>query len=192
MSEEQPKPGTSILIVGLTPDVLAHVRAVVAPHGMDARATTLVKLRADTLLYKPFVVLVDAYLYDFDPPSFDKLAHEVGAKVGIVGSAKEAEALLLQMLSPPTPSVASTPAEPDKPLTSTGRREFETAKYDVKTLNDALERMSRPRPEFTTAKYDAKTLEEALERMGAQRSDSEADEADDAASSDKIERPDDS
>lgn len=167
MSEErsnQPLPGASVLIVGLTPDVLARVAAVVAPHRLEARMTTLAKLQADTVHFKPLVVLVDAYLYDFDPKSFDKLAWEVGAKLGIVGSAKEAEALLLQML-PASPAMPQP--NRNEPKAAAGPREFTTAKYDAKTLNEALERMGAPRPEFTTAKYDAKTLHEALERMGA-------------------------
>ncbi len=165
MSEERPNPiasGTSVLIVGLTPDVFARVAAFVAPYGIEARTTTLVTLKTDAMQFQPIVFLVDAYLYDFDTSAFDKLAGDIGAKLGVVSNAKEAEEVLATMLAPTT--TIDTSAN-DAPQSTSGRQGFDTAKYDRKTIEEALERMGTKRPEFTTAKYDAKTLHEALERM---------------------------
>lgn len=170
MSAEQHKHASSwsILIVGLTNDVVARITACARPLGIEARATSLAKLQDDTAKYRPIVVFVDGYLYDFDPSAFDKLAQKVGAKLAVVSNAKEAETMLAQLLcSPPAPPASS--ARQTEPPPS--RREFETAKYDTKTLHDALARMQPPRPEFQTAKYDAKTLHEALERMSPKRLD---------------------
>ncbi len=175
MSNERPNqaaPGASVLVVGMTPDVLVRVAAFVAPYGIEARTTTLVKLPTDTAQFRPIVVLVDAYLYDFDTSAFDKLARDIGAKLGVVSNAKEAEEILAAMLdAPTTTSTTTTDVRASDELTSAGRQGFDTAKYDRKTIEDALERMGTKRPEFTTAKYDKKTLDEALERMNTKRSD---------------------
>jgi len=192
MSDERPNPpppGTSVLIVGLTSDVLARVAAFVAPHGMEARMTSLAKLHEDAPRFKPLVVLVDAYLYDFDPNAFDKLARAAGAKLGVVSNAKEAEELLEQMRRA---SIPPAPIASDEPKSVRGPREFDTAKYDAKTLHEALERMGSPRPEFTTAKYDAKTLHEAIERMGAPRRDDDTAKHDARALLEEIKRSDES
>jgi len=191
MSEERPKQtasGASVLLVGLTPDVLVHVSAFVAPHGIKARATTLVKLHQDTAQFKPIVVLVDAYLYDFDTNAFDKLAREIGAKLGVVSGAKEAEKVLATMLFAPTTTI--DPNANDGPKSAPGKQGFDTAKYDKKTIEDALERMGTKRPEFTTAKYDKKTLDEALERMNPKRSDQDTGKYDAAALIEAIKRSD--
>lgn len=169
MSEQRPNqspPGASVLLVGLTPDVLVRVTAFVAPYGIEARMTTLVKLHTDTAQFQPIVVLVDAYLYDFDTDAFDKLAGEIGAQLGVVSNAKEAEEVLTTMLAPTATNDADANANAnEEPKSAPSRQGFDTAKYDRKTIEEALERMGTKRPEFTTAKYDAKTLHEALERM---------------------------
>lgn len=162
----QSSAGASVLLVGLSADVFARVSDIVSPHGVQARTTSLAKLRDDTAKFKPFIVLVDAYLYDFDPQAFEKLARTIGAKLGIVSNVKDAENLVLRILNASSSSLArsssnSTPAP--------RRQDFETAKYDAKTLHDALGRMGGKRPEFDTARYDAKTLNEALERMSPKR-----------------------
>jgi hypothetical protein len=165
MSEERPNQSSSdasILLVGLMPDVFARAAAIVAPHGITARATTLAKLAADTAHFKPLVVLVDAYVYDFDSHAFDKLARDVGATLGVVGNAKEAEELLESMLRAPRPT-ESRPA--DEAKSAPARTEFVTAKYDVKTLNEALERMGANVSDRVTAKFDAKALCDEIKRL---------------------------
>jgi len=156
MSEELsnlPPPGASVLIVGLTPDVLARTAAILAPHSMEVRTSTLVSLRADATLFKPLVVFIDAYLYDFDPVSFDELATEVGAKLGVISNAKEAEALLARTLRTST----QTPAASADERKSSAPREFDTARYDAKTLHDALQRMGVPQFDEETSSSDAST-----------------------------------
>ncbi len=193
MNEERPKQTVSsgsILLVGLTPDVLVRVTAFVAPHGIEARSTTLVKLHLDTAQFQPIVVLVDAYLYDFDTSAFDKLASDIGAKLGVVSNAKEAEEMLANLLLAPTTTTAADALDALK--SASDRQGFDTAKYDKKTIDDALERMGSKRPEFTTAKYDKKTLDEALERMNPKRSDQDTGKYDAGALLEAIKRSDES
>lgn len=178
MSAERPNPsspGACVLIVGLRPDVLEHVSKALAPRGQHALVTSLARLREDTEQHKPIIVFVDAYLYDFDPKAFDKLALEAGAKLGVVSNAKEALALLekLQNAGPPK---ATAPNDSTKQ--GSRRQEFTTAKYDAKTLQDALERMSSKGLEFDTARYDAKALRKALKKMSAKISESETNQQD--------------
>ncbi len=165
--------GASVLIVGLNSNDVSRIAAAARPHGVEARATSLAKLQADTAQYRPIVVFVDAYLYDFDPQAFDKLAANAGAKLAVVSNVRDAETLLSQLLNA---SKSSTPEPPIASPPTSGRREFETAKYDAKTLHEALERFESKetkRAEFVTAKYDAKTLEAALERMTTKGLDSQ-------------------
>jgi hypothetical protein len=163
----QPLPGASVLIVGLTTDVFERISKMLAPHGIQALMTSLARLRTDAVNQKPLVVLVDAYLYDFDPLAFNHLASDVGAQLGVISNAKEGIQLLENLLQPSAPKEVR-PDKPPKPAAV--RREFDTAKYDAKTLHEALERMGTKRPAFDTARYDAKTLHAALERLNAKSS----------------------
>lgn len=193
MSQELPKQaphGTSILLVGMTPDVLVRVTAFVAPHGIETRATTLVKLHADTAKFRPIVILVDTYLYEFDADAFDKLVSKAGVKLGVVSSAKEAEKILTQMLPAPVSTTDATADDDQK--SASGQQAFETARYDKKTIDEALKRMGSKGPEFTTAKYDKKTLHDALERMNTNPSDLETGKYDAAALRAAIKRSDES
>lgn len=165
MSEDPSNPALttrSVLIVGLARDVFTRTAEVVANYGLEAHMSSLAKLEVDTAHYKPLVVLVDSYLYDFDPNAFEKLARKAGAKLGAVGSAKEAEVLLQNILSPQAPPKTEASDAFAAPVST---RDFATAKYDAKTLDQALERMSTKRMEVDTAKYDAKTLREVIKRL---------------------------
>ena len=166
MSEEppiNPSPAATVLIVGSTRDVLERASEVLAPTGGEARMTTLAKLREDTMQLRPLIVLVDAYLYDFDPQSFDTLARDAGAKLGVVSNSNEAAELLQRAISAPGPS---GPHKTSEPTATTGRREFDTAKYDAKTIEDGLERMGATRNELPSQNEDVKTPDEAIKRMG--------------------------
>lgn len=107
----------TVLVVGCDPEVLPRVAAVLAPSGVAVRETNLVDLRNDTAQYRPLVLLVDAGLYDFDPEAFDMVAQDVGAKLGVVGSAREAELMVKRLLSAMTlrgegPASQRTPPPP--------------------------------------------------------------------------------
>ena len=170
MSAERPKQsiiGATVLLVGLSADVLARICEIVAPCGANAHMTSIAKLREDTTKFKPFIVLVDSYLYDFDPQAFEKLARTANVKLGVISNVKEAETLVTRMLQARTAAAPPATARKNSTPPPARRQDMETAKYDAKTLHEALGRMVSKRAEFDTAKYDAKTLSDALERMSA-------------------------
>ncbi len=158
-----------MLLVGLSAEVLARISEIVAPSGAHAHTTSIAKLRDDTAKFKPFIVLVDSYLYDFEPQAFEKLARTANVKLGVVSGIKDAESLVQRMLQARSASASSTMPRSNSTPPPPRRQDFETAKYDATTLHEALGRMGTKRPEFETAKYDAKTLSEALERMSTNR-----------------------
>lgn len=118
MAFDRPTPVTfhapTVLAVGLPPDTLTRAGVVLEPSGVCLRESNLLDLRSDSAQYRPLVLLVDAELYDFDPEAFDMVAKDVGAKLGVAGSPREAEVTLGQLLAavarksafPPPPSSA--------------------------------------------------------------------------------------
>jgi len=126
MALDRPTPvsfhAPTVLAVGLPPDTLSRASVTLGPSGVSLRETNLLDLRSDSAQFRPLVLLVDAELYDFDPEAFDMVAQDVGAKLGVAGSAREAEVTLGQLLAginrngsafpPPLPSSAD--AKTDK------------------------------------------------------------------------------
>ncbi|MRG94923.1 hypothetical protein [Polyangium spumosum] len=124
MALDRPTPVTfhapMVLAVGLPPATLSRAGVVLEPSGVALRESNLLDLRSDSAKYRPLVLLVDAELYDFDPEAFDMVAQDVGAKLGVAGSAREAEVTLGQLMAalarksafPPPPSSAD--AKTDK------------------------------------------------------------------------------
>ncbi|MDI1443338.1 hypothetical protein [Polyangium sp. 6x1] len=118
MALDRPTPVTfhapTVLAVGLPPDTLSRAGVVLEPSGVGLRVTNLLDLRSDSARFRPLVLLVDAELYDLDPEAFDMVAKDVGAKLGVAGSPREAEVTLGQLLVvvtrksalPPPPSSA--------------------------------------------------------------------------------------
>jgi hypothetical protein len=157
-----PSPAASVLIVGLPRDVLQRVSTVLKPVGGQARMTLLTTLQEDAARLKPFAVFVDAYLYDFDPEAFDALAQNADTKLGVVNNASEAEELLKRMMSPPD---LGERQQAPAPNAAPNRQELPTAKYDTKTIAEALERMEAKRHDRVTAEYDATTIQEAIKHM---------------------------
>lgn len=126
MALDRPTPVTfhapTVLAVGLPPDTLSRASVVLGPSGVTLRETNLLDLRSDSAQLRPLVLLVDAELYDFDPEAFDMVALDVGAKLGVAGSAREAEVTLGQLLAaltrrseyPPSAPPRSDDAQTDK------------------------------------------------------------------------------
>ncbi|MBK9261580.1 MAG: hypothetical protein IPM54_17460 [Polyangiaceae bacterium] len=165
MSAERPNhpaPTKTVLIVGLRREAVERASEVLEPSGAEARLTTMTKLREDTAQLKPVVLLVDAYLYDFDPHGFEALARDAGAKLGVVKDSAEAVHLLKRVVSGANPSGLYLAGEPNA---TQGKLELDTAKYDAKTIEETVERMGAKRLELDTARYDSKTIEAVLERM---------------------------
>jgi hypothetical protein len=92
-------PLATVLVVGCDPEVLRRLAATLGPNGIMVRETNLMDLRTDTAVHRPLVLLVDAGLYEFDPEAFDMVAQDVGSKLGVVGSAREAELTVKRLLS---------------------------------------------------------------------------------------------
>jgi hypothetical protein len=186
MSAERPNQSTSgatVLLVGLSVDVLARISEIVAPCSVNARMTSIAKLHEDTSKFRPFIVLVDSYLYDFDPQAFEKLARTANVKLGVISNIKEAETLVQRILQARTAGAPPATSRKNSTPPPARRQEMETAKYDAKTLHEALGRMGAKRAEFDTAKYDAKTLSDALERMSTKRLESQTNDPTAAPSS---------
>jgi hypothetical protein len=125
MALDRPTPvsfhAPTVLAVGLPSETFLRAGGVLEPSGVALRETNLLDLRSDSAQFRPLVLLVDAELYDFDPEAFDMVAQDVGAKLGVAGSAREAEVTLGQLIAaaltrksafPPPPSSAD--AKTDK------------------------------------------------------------------------------
>ncbi len=147
--------GHVVLIVGPTPEVLRRATMLLGSRGIVARTTTLQHLRADAKQLKPLMLLVDANVYELDRPGLTTFVQETGIKLSVVSNVNELDSLLESVLSAANPSGLHRAVEHD------------TAKYDPKTLQDALDQMAGKRTEFETAKYDAKTILEAVALMEA-------------------------
>jgi hypothetical protein len=161
-----PSPAVSVLIVGLSRDVLVRVSAVLKPIGGQARMALLATLQEDAARFNPLIIFVDAYLYDFDPKAFEALATNANTALGVVNNANEAEELLKQLINLPESGEHHTAPQPKA---AQGRQEFQTAKYDAKTIEEALVRMEAARNELATAKYDTNEIAKALENMESKR-----------------------
>jgi len=131
----------TVLAVGLEPDVLARAQAVLAPTGVALRSSNLLDLRSDSAESRPLILLVDAELYDFDPEAFDMVALDVSAKLGVCGSATEAEVTLTRLLAAmihrggePKPAERSgegRPTEAPAPEERTNRWSFSPAALGI-------------------------------------------------------------
>lgn len=149
--------GHTVLIVGATADVLRCACRVLERRGIVARTTTLDRLREDAANLKPLMLLIDASVDDFDPEALAALAHDVGTKLSIVNDAKEAEWVLDRLVGSTSTNASAPPARP--------RLELDTARMAPGALQAAIDSMSKSRFEIETAKYDAKTIRDAIERM---------------------------
>jgi len=99
-------PAPTVLAVGCPSEVLAGASAVLGESGVSLELTNLIDLRTDSARFRPLVLLVDAELYEFDPEAFDMVAQDVGAKLAVAASAKEAEITVAKLLAALTrPSV---------------------------------------------------------------------------------------
>ncbi|MDI1431728.1 MULTISPECIES: hypothetical protein [Polyangium] len=128
MAFDRPTPvsfhAPTVLAVGLPPDTLTRAGVVLEPSGVGLRESNLLDLRSDSAQYRPLVLLVDAELYDFDPEAFDMVAKDVGAKLGVAGSPREAEVTLGQLLAAVARKSAFPPPPPSSADAATDKWDF--------------------------------------------------------------------
>lgn len=121
MSSQHPTPLVvpipTVLVVGDIPGAMQRLSVILGPTGIRLRETNLMDLRSDSATLRPIVLLVDLGIYDFDPEAFEMVAQDVGAELGVVASAQEAELTVKRLLSAPAQRGDHRPPSPqDNPL----------------------------------------------------------------------------
>lgn len=155
--------GITVLIVGATAEILWCARKMLEPRGIVARTTTLEQLRDDAMRLRPLMLIVNVSECDYDPEALATLAHDAEMRIGMVTDAKEAESVLERLIAVVGPNVPARPPDAPRP-----RLELDTARMSANALQEAIDRMGGRRFEPVTAKYDAKTITDAIERMSAE------------------------